>query len=248
LISLNTTKPPFNDARVRQALSRGLNRLAARSALFAGQGDYDQLMPPGYVDRALKVKDMGPAAVYWDYNVAEAKKLLAAAGFASGFETSAVYTPQYGDTYKSELEEAIGDWAQIGVKIQSPQSIDYAQWISSVYRPPFKFDGILWGTTRSYPDPEPYLWYFLSPDGISNHGRINDPQITSLLEKQRATLNVDERWKVLDQIELMVANQQYYVCRNTGAANTVIQPWVKNFGTHIEYNLSTYDHVWIDRS
>jgi len=247
-ISLNTTKPPFNDKRVRQALSIGFNRMAERAALFCGRGDYDQILPPGNVDRALKVKDLGPASKYWDFNIAEAKKLLTAAGYPNGFETSVAYTPQYGDLYRSALERVIGDWAQIGVRLRAPDSVEYSQWISSVYRPPFNFDGILWGPGRTYTDPEPYLWFWLHPTGISNQSRVNDPRATSLLEKQRRTLSVEERWNVIHEIERLNAEEQWYLHRNTGVAVNVTQPWVKNWGPEKQYAELKYEHVWIDKA
>jgi peptide/nickel transport system substrate-binding protein len=246
-ISLNTTKPPFNDKRVRQALSIGFNRMAERAALFCGRGDFDQILPPGNVDKALRVKDLGPSAKNWEFNVAEGKKLLEAAGFASGFETSVVYTPQYGDLYRSSLERVISDWAQIGVRLRAPQSVEYSQWISSVYRPPYNFDGILWGPGRVYTDPEPYLWFWLHPTGITNQSRVNDQRATSLLEKQRRTLNVDERWNVIHEIERLNADELWYLHRNTGVEIWVTQPWVKNWGTEKQYAMTRTEHVWIDK-
>lgn len=246
-ISLNTSKPPFNDKRVRQALSLAYNRLAERAALFCNRGDFDQILPPGNLDRALKVKDLGPAGRYWELNVAEAKKLLDAAGAGSGFETSVVYTPQYGDLYRSSLERVIGDWAAIGVRLRAPQSIDYSQWISSVYRPPYNFDGILWGPGRVYTDPEPYLWFWLHPTGITNQARVNDQRATDLLEKQRRTLNVEERWKIIHDIERLNAEEQWYLHRNTGVEISVTQPWVKNWGPEKQYAYTRYDHVWVER-
>lgn len=246
-ISLNTSKPPFNDKRVRQALSIGYNRLAERAALFCNRGDFDQILPPGNLDRALKVKDLGPAAKNWDFNPGEAKKLLEAAGYGSGFEVPVVYTPQYGDLYRSALERVIGEWAAIGVRLRAPQAVEYSQWISSVYRPPFNFDGILWGPGRYYTDPEPYLWFWLHPEGITNQSRVNDQRATDLLLRQRRTLDVEERWKVIHDIERLNAEELWYLHRNTGVAMSVIQPWVKNWGPEKQYAELKNEHVWIDR-
>jgi peptide/nickel transport system substrate-binding protein len=246
-ISLNTSKPPFNDKRVRQALAMGYNRMAERAALFCNRGDMDQILPPGNVDRALKVSELGPASKYWEHNPAEAKKLLEAAGYPNGFETPVVYTPQYGDLYRSSLERVIGDWAQIGVRLGSPQSVEYSQWISSVYRPPYNFDGILWGPGRTYTDPEPYLWFWLHPTGITNQSRVNDSRATELLEKQRRTLNVEERWNVIHEIERLNAEEQWYLHRNTGVLINITQPWVKNWGPEKQYAELKYEHVWIDK-
>ena len=55
------------------------------------------------MDEALFPEDAAafPEAASWlRYDVAEAKKLLAAAGYADGVKTTAVFTPRYGQVYQ----------------------------------------------------------------------------------------------------------------------------------------------------
>ncbi len=78
---LRTDKPPFNDKRVRQALSMSIDRKALTGAVNSGEGEPDQALSwTGQYWQFRHVADLGAAAKYWNFNVAEAKKLFSAAG------------------------------------------------------------------------------------------------------------------------------------------------------------------------
>ena len=248
-IAMDTTKPPFSDVRVRRALSMAFNRKAESDALECGAGKPDQLIPTGAYDKAVPISQLGDAAKYWQYNPTEAKRLLAEAGFADGFETPMVYTPQYGANYQSSAERAIADFAAVGIKVK-PQSIQYNEWIGSLYRPPFKFEGILWGPRRYYTDVDPYIWYWLHPDpkqGISNQSRINDPALLPLLEKQRGQFVEKERLQTIGEIQKIVAEQQYYIGRTTGNAYSFWAPWLEGWGSTLAYDLPQVESAWDGR-
>ncbi|MDQ3673460.1 MAG: ABC transporter substrate-binding protein, partial [Gemmatimonadota bacterium] len=75
---LNAVKPPFNDARARKALSLAMNRKALLDTTQEGQGDVmKSFVPP--MDWSYN-----PKADYFKYDVAEAKRLMSAAGVANG--------------------------------------------------------------------------------------------------------------------------------------------------------------------
>ncbi|GMV84965.1 MAG: hypothetical protein AMXMBFR80_08220 [Dehalococcoidia bacterium] len=248
-IAMDTTKPPFSDVRVRRAISMAFNRDAEIAALECGGGKPDQLIPTGAYGKALPIDKLGDASKYWNFDPAAAKALLAEAGFADGFETSMVYTPQYGAAYQSSAERAIQDFAAVGIKV-NPKAIQYNEWIGGLYRPPFGFDGILWGPRRYYTDVDPYLWYWLHPDrtqGISNQSRVNDQSIVPLLEKQRETFDEPARLEIIGQIQKIVAEQQYYVGRTTGNSYSFWSPWIEGWGTTLGYDLPQVESSWDGR-
>jgi hypothetical protein len=86
-IYVRTDKPPFNDKRVRQAISMGLDRKAIRDAISKGEGIPDQLYHVGY-PFARKVEQL-PQGKYWEHNPGEARKLLdAALGAGTNIDTT----------------------------------------------------------------------------------------------------------------------------------------------------------------
>ena len=123
-IAFNTTKPPFNDVRVRRAMSLLYNREAEKQAVFCGDAGTTALLP---YPEALKPKDIPDLAANLKYDVKQAKDLLTAAGFANGFKSPIVWTPQYITSsvgYSESLERYTGDLRAVGIEGQ-PQSIEY---------------------------------------------------------------------------------------------------------------------------
>ena len=82
-ITINTSKKPFDDARVRQALNMAINKQRIIKIINGRAVPADQVLPPlmpGY-DKAYKG---------YSYDVAKAKALLVEAGLRDGFETQLV--------------------------------------------------------------------------------------------------------------------------------------------------------------
>ncbi len=79
-IGLNTTKPPLNDVRVRQAINHAIDKATMVRTILQGKAFVATgVFPPSHVA-------YNPALKGYDFNPARAKELLAAAGFANGFD------------------------------------------------------------------------------------------------------------------------------------------------------------------
>ena len=86
MMSFNTTKAPFNDKRVRQALLTAIDTQTMIDTALSGAGEEPNSFLPEYNDQYKE------AATQFDYNVDAAKKLLADAGVAEGTEISLLTT------------------------------------------------------------------------------------------------------------------------------------------------------------
>lgn len=81
-MGFNTLKKPFNDVRVRQAISYALNTKLTVESVWRGIGK----AAVGMVAPNVNYSD--PSLKPHEYNVAKAKALLAEAGYAAGFKAS----------------------------------------------------------------------------------------------------------------------------------------------------------------
>jgi glutathione transport system substrate-binding protein len=80
-VALNTTRKPFSDPRVRQALNYAVDKQAFAKVVFSGYSDpMDSPLPPllGYYQKQGS----------YPYDPAKAKALLAEAGYPNGFEST----------------------------------------------------------------------------------------------------------------------------------------------------------------
>ncbi len=240
----DTTKPPFNDIRVRRAMMLAYNRDAEAKALYGGKVQVATLMS---LRDSKKPADVPELAENLKYDVAEAKKLMAAAGFANGFDTPIAWTPSYdtGGNYSTTLQRYSGDVKQIGVNLK-PVSYDAGIWIKEVFRPPFKFEGMLWSSSRYYGDPDPYVSYWLHPKGIANHSRVNDPTVTALVEKQRQQIDPKERMQTLMELQRLEGKNAWYLWMSFGNNTTFIQNRVHDYQYHQAYEHTEHLNVWVD--
>ncbi|MBI2764759.1 MAG: ABC transporter substrate-binding protein [Chloroflexi bacterium] len=212
-IYLRTDRPPFNDKRVRQAISMGLNRKAIREAITKGEGVPDQLYFVGY-PFARQVKDL-PQAKYWDYNPTEAKALLSAAGQTSISTTwdhadAAVYTQAYVDT----ATLAQGQLKDIGITIKD-QSAPYATYISTTYQGQYEGMGHSPRAVAYWLDYITERFTMKPKRGRINLSYVNDPKLEDLMDKQRQQFKMEERIQTVKQIEELVAEEQYEIYFST---------------------------------
>ena len=99
---------PFNDVRVRQAVSLALNRDESINVLFEGRGNYNSHLPAGLPSWWLDPRgpDFGPSAVYFKRDLAKAKSLLADAGYPDGLKNIPMISTlnAYGDVFNQSVE------------------------------------------------------------------------------------------------------------------------------------------------
>src|SRR5499425_1997955 len=85
-IWMRTDQPPFNDVRVRRAISQAIDRQALIEAVYL-RGEPTAAVPRGLQEWSLPVDQLGAGAKYYQYDPHEAKRFLAEAGFPNGFKT-----------------------------------------------------------------------------------------------------------------------------------------------------------------
>jgi peptide/nickel transport system substrate-binding protein len=126
ILSMNNSRKPYNDVRVRRAMTYGINKADVLKGAMFGMGkilgtNVDPLNPY-YVDMSKAMP----------YDPDRAKKLLAEAGYPQGFDTVLKVSPQYDYTVRSG--QIIADnLKKIGVNVRIEQ-IEWGQWIARVFR------------------------------------------------------------------------------------------------------------------
>ena len=78
--------PPFNDVRVRRAISMAIDRQGIIEAVYM-RGEPTPAIARGATEWSLPIDQLGEGAKYYQYNPKEARRLLAEAGFPKGFKT-----------------------------------------------------------------------------------------------------------------------------------------------------------------
>ncbi len=138
----NFSIPPWNDTRVRQALSLAMDRDGVLAATDdTGRGGWHSgisQLPPYWLDP----KDLGkfgetfegePSGTLFHRNIAESRKLLDAAGFPEGISATLHGTADYGATVVNFYEACASTAAEAGFQFEFFFK-EYAAYIASIFR------------------------------------------------------------------------------------------------------------------
>jgi dipeptide transport system substrate-binding protein len=237
-LAFNTEKKPFDNVKVRQALSMAINKQAIIDAVFQGAGRIAKNpIPPTIWSYNDKVKD-------YPYDPVAAKKLLAEAGFPNGFETDIWAMPvqrPYNPNARRMAEIIQADWDKIGVKAK----IVTYEWGEYLKRSKEgEHQTLLLGWTGDNGDPDNFLFVLLGCDavGSANRARWCYKPFDDLLKQAKTTADVAERTKLYEKAQLIFKEQAPWV---TIAHSVVFKPMRKEvvnfkidpFGGHVFYGV-----------
>lgn len=207
VLFMRVDRPPFNDQRVRQALSLALDRPALVQALGKGHGGTD-LPIPAFLRVPAPPDGPGQPGRLLGHDVQAARQLLAAAGMADGLQTTLTFTAQYGPALLQEAALLRGQLHEVGVEA-APRQVDYAAYLSTAFVG--KFDGLALGQRQLHPDADPYLSDLYVPGAIGYQDGSNDAALQALIAKQRAELDAAARTALLAQIQAYLVEAAYRI-------------------------------------
>jgi len=206
-LAMNTTKAPWTDARVRQAVAYCLDRVAINKALYGGRSNlgYDSLWEP-----TVFPGWPAPAPRAQDYN--KAKSLLSAAGHPSGLDVTLTVANYLENPAYAQLIQAQCKPAGINVKIneisynayyagtQTGGASGYGNtpWLNA------SMDITEWG---SRPTPGQYAQAMLLPTSAWNSSNWKNQQFTSLFQQYESTADMATRTNLATQLSTLMQNE-----------------------------------------
>jgi ABC-type transport system substrate-binding protein len=247
----NVNKPPFNDPRVRQAVSMGLNRENIINTIYAGRGNWNNFIPWALSEWWLDPRgpEMGPGAKYYKYDPAGAKALLAEAGFPNGLKVDMLSTPGYGQVFVQAVELVQQDLKAAGIDANIKMQ-EYTAYIATTFKGQIEGENtMVYGLETPFTEPHDFLFNMYHPNGTRNHASVNDPKLTGMIEQQMKTLDRAERKKQIYDIQRYLADQMYYPPGTTSVRVAGLQPYVKDFYPRSDFGFGAElaPKLWIDK-
>jgi len=185
-IALNESIEPLNDVRVRKALQLGLNRETLLEAVYSGHGSVENgIFPHG-------LYGFNPDLPEIPYDVAQAKSLLAEAGYEDGFDMT--YTVRSVATqWELTLAKLIVDmWANIGVRAEI-SVIDENEFMTQRKSGKIACYCATW--TADFDDPDNFIYTFFGTEE-NTVGRslcYGDEEVMERVRLARAITDPDAR-------------------------------------------------------
>ena len=252
---------PFHDERVRQAASMSwdrelyietLNNVQSlsnsglpvdtywASSLSAGTGSW-RLDP--------RSSDFGPNAKYFQHNVEESKKLLAAAGYPNGLEVTSSYVggPQLGTSYNDE-NQILEDMLRSGGFEPKTHVIDYSSEYPNYRDKNGQYEGWLYiaGPTTADDAVGFLVWRYTKAGGAGFTG-FDDPQLDSMLSKAKGEMDTDARRALVFDVQRYLAEKMYNVAKPGEASYfTMAWPVLQNFDVYKGDRRSDNYYMWLD--
>lgn len=231
---LNLKRSPLDNFKVRKAISLALDRDEAIKVMEGGRGGW--ALAGSNVFGELHTQEEIKSFV--KYDPAEAKRLLAEAGYPNGVHIGEVTfsNADQSTTKGAELVQAQLKKAGIELTLKPVTSNKHA-----TLRRSKTFD-VLYLSEAQRSDIDSSLHLMVHPAGSFNYASIDDPKINSLLAAQRKEVNPEKRREILREL-LRYANESATlipVWRRT--TYVFMQPYVKGFYHQADYR--TIGSVW----
>jgi peptide/nickel transport system substrate-binding protein len=222
-----------------------IDRQGILDATAEGVGVFNPSVPAGLKDWSIPMSQLGEGAKYHKHDPAEAKRLLAAAGYANGFPGSVCFTT-YGSTVLVDAMQLIQKQLKdVGIDAKIDQK-EYGAYISTCFYG--KFDSMTYGPQTPYLDPDNFLYGQYYPGELKNQSHINDPVVADMLVRQRRTFDIAKRREVIFDIQRHLAKQQYYVATPSGVYIAVWEGALRNYGPNLGYDYGgRLLAAWLDR-
>jgi peptide/nickel transport system substrate-binding protein len=243
-IFMRTDQPPFNDVRVRRAVSHAIDRQALIEAVWV-RGEPTPAVARGLVEWSLPIDQLGTGAKYYQYDPKEARRLLAEAGYPHGFKTQLTASPGYGRDLLDDAQLVQHYLKDVGIEAEMKIQ-EYGAYVATTAQG--KFEGLVRGPFGIAWEPDSPLYRAYASDSSWNTGHVNDTTITAMLKEQRRTKDLEARKKIIFDIQRYAAEQQYYVYTNSGMITGSWQPYVKNYAPNMTFDYgSRAAALWLDR-
>lgn len=216
-LGFNVRKPPFDDDRVRRAVSMSINRNIFPLILRRGEKPCSTWIPAGLLGYSPE------SATHFD--PAQARKLIAAAGYNSAKKLPPIELlyPNREDTRL--VVEAIQDQLKhnlnMNVTLSNQEWRVYLETLRRDAPPMFRAS---WGA--DYPDPETFMNLFTSHNGNNNTGWSN-AKYDRLIEQASCEQDSVKRAKLYAAADTILSKiEAPIVPTYLSTLNVMIKPWV----------------------
>lgn len=232
-VAFNTQKKPFDNLKVREALSMAMNQKTYIDLIYKSQG--------------AAAKNPIPPSM-WSYNnstaahvydVEKAKGLLKEAGFPNGFETDLWYMPvtrAYMPNGKKLGELVQADLAKIGVKVKL-LTYDWPVYLDKSKKGDHSMIQLGWVGDNG--DPDNFMNVLLGCSAIkagSNMARWCDKEFDTLLQQAKEDSNVKVRTGFYQKAQVIFNKQKPWFTVAHAKMNRVISDKV------VGYKIDPFGH------
>ena len=226
-MGMNSSEPPFDDPKVRQAFNYAVNLEALTTTLMQGlRVPAKGILPPGFPGYNPNVRG-------YEYNPEKARQLLSESKYGGNLEEFPRITltlpGSFGAAVDPSMEVLLQMWREnLGIEIDLLQT-EWAIFLQDLNRRRFQmFGGLAW--IADYPDPENFLDVLFHSESSNNHTNYTSKEVDALLEEARVEMDEQARFEIYHQVEDMILEDAPWIPLWHGDSGYIlIKPQVKDY-------------------
>lgn len=232
-VMLNTRHDMFKDLRVRQAISLAVDRDEFNQVISGGASGWPMIAAFG-----LWTQDEIKQIPMLKYDPAQAKQLLAAAGYGNGLSFPLLDDSSMDQKPFQLLQSQL---KKVGVNI----NLDLVDKTERSKRTNVNDFTATLLAEKDFADPDFWLYANNFSTGGSNRDGVNDPKMDQLILAQRRETDPTKRNEAVKAAARYIVDNAYYVAAYTGARWYFMQPWLQNYSPQwVGYDWNTRD-AWL---
>jgi oligopeptide transport system substrate-binding protein len=220
-IGFNATKPPFDDPNVRKAFTIAIDRQKIIDLTLSGTvRRADGILPPGMPGYSIDIKGL-------TYNIAEAKRLLAASKYSANMPPITLTTTGYGNNVPDYIGAMVQQWREnLGIEV----TIRQLEPEIFLYRSRQEKDEMYAsGWIADYPDPQDFLDLLFRTGAENNVGEYSNREIDVALDRAAVDPNQATRFKSYQEIEQKLVDDAACIPMWFGVNYLLTKPYVKGY-------------------
>ncbi|MCF7823912.1 MAG: ABC transporter substrate-binding protein [Candidatus Marinimicrobia bacterium] len=234
-LAMNVNRPPFDDQRVRQAVTLAIDRekivyrILHHSATVA-RGAIPPLLAGYDEDRPLL-----------PYDPERARQLLLDAGYTDDCEFDLWVDP---GAAVSQTIEAIQHYLNsAGFKVHIVRN-DWNMMRDAMRKGE---TDAYWGNWwADYADAENFLAPLFHTETAATRNRYSNPQVDTWINQLQRSLDAEERSQLAKQVDSVLIEESPYAFMWYPISYTVVQPQVKGYVPHLMPNANRYTDVYFE--
>ena len=248
-LTVRNDKAPFDNAKVRQAVSLGIDRQGWIDSVLGGFGINQAFINPGHGKWWRDFDQLGDKAKWFQFDPAEGKRILAEEGVEDGLKVVLDGTSGYGPRIEAELQ-LMGESLRknLGFDVQLNITEYSSNFLPNVWGKG-DYEDLSYGFQGGGLDANGWLTFSFHSEtrgGFYNH--LNDPELDKMLDAMDQETDVEKRVQMVYDIEDYLLDIMPAIPVPSWVCICYQQSWIHNYHYfHWMDMLGPIAFAWVDR-
>jgi len=239
LVFINTKRKPFDNVKVRQAISYAVDRQQIIDAVALGEGQITGPIAPALTQFALNTSE------YPSYkrDVDKAKQLLQEANVGPIEFTMLTQTsePAYAKDVAQLVQQQL---SEVGIKMNI-ELLEFNQWVDRWLKADFDMSP---GLNGGNADPDYYIFRYFTTDGNLNFvTSYQNPTVSDAIKRARTLADPAQRKPLYDQVQRTLVDEAPFLWLWVGRDYVAYQNTTKDFAHIPTGNITFLRQTWLDK-